>query len=421
MKIKRFQARDMRDAIRTVRDEFGPDAVILSNRQIKGGIEVVSAIDFDEDAIRSLATQWESQGDASASNSPTSDTGQAQPTAEAAVEAKPASSRDAVPDDMRRRSAAPAHVAEDDPTIMAVRRELESMRGLLQRELATFARKEYGRRSPVRARTMERLQRLGLSDALCEQVVRGLQQADSEEQAWRESLAHLGNRIRIADFNPMHASGTLALVGPSGSGKTTVAARIASAVAARHGSDAVAMVALDAEGKAVQSPLMGIGQRLGLPTCMASSVERLRQTLASLVGRRLVLVDTPGMARSNDGSGLCYDELVAMQGLRHLVVVAANTQYDDLRSALRGFAGRDRVGCVMTKLDEASVFGSALSAAIEEDADIAAVAAARDIETGFYRPSVAKLVARVVHSARQRQARTRNDAQVTESEVPHAQ
>ena len=48
MRIKRFQAPDMRTALRMIRDEQGPDAVILSNRAIEGGIEVVAATDYDE-------------------------------------------------------------------------------------------------------------------------------------------------------------------------------------------------------------------------------------------------------------------------------------------------------------------------------------------------------------------------------------
>src|SRR4051812_9903670 len=47
MKIKRFQAHSMRDAIRMVREEQGADAVILSNRRISGGVEVVAAVDYD--------------------------------------------------------------------------------------------------------------------------------------------------------------------------------------------------------------------------------------------------------------------------------------------------------------------------------------------------------------------------------------
>ncbi len=48
MRIKRFIASDMRTALRMVRDEQGPDAVILSNRPCEEGVEVVSATDYDE-------------------------------------------------------------------------------------------------------------------------------------------------------------------------------------------------------------------------------------------------------------------------------------------------------------------------------------------------------------------------------------
>src|SRR3546814_14545324 len=47
MKIKRFLAKNMRDAIRMVREEQGADAVILSNHRVAGGVEVVAATDYD--------------------------------------------------------------------------------------------------------------------------------------------------------------------------------------------------------------------------------------------------------------------------------------------------------------------------------------------------------------------------------------
>lgn len=52
MKIKRFFASEMREAIRQVKEELGADAVILSNNKIDGGIELVAAIDYDEDAVK---------------------------------------------------------------------------------------------------------------------------------------------------------------------------------------------------------------------------------------------------------------------------------------------------------------------------------------------------------------------------------
>jgi len=48
MKIKRFVAPDMRTAFKLVREEHGPDAVILSNRRTEEGIEIVAASNYDE-------------------------------------------------------------------------------------------------------------------------------------------------------------------------------------------------------------------------------------------------------------------------------------------------------------------------------------------------------------------------------------
>jgi len=52
MKIKRFFASEMREAIRQVKAELGADAVILSNNKVDGGIELVAAIDYDEKVVQ---------------------------------------------------------------------------------------------------------------------------------------------------------------------------------------------------------------------------------------------------------------------------------------------------------------------------------------------------------------------------------
>ena len=42
----------MRTALRMVRAEHGPDAVILSNRRTEEGVEIVAASNYDEDAVQ---------------------------------------------------------------------------------------------------------------------------------------------------------------------------------------------------------------------------------------------------------------------------------------------------------------------------------------------------------------------------------
>src|SRR5690606_22308258 len=59
MKIKRIFAENMRQAMLKVREEHGPDAVILSSRNVEGGVEVISAIDYDERVIAAAASREE--------------------------------------------------------------------------------------------------------------------------------------------------------------------------------------------------------------------------------------------------------------------------------------------------------------------------------------------------------------------------
>ncbi|CAM3942367.1 flagellar biosynthesis protein FlhF [Pseudoalteromonas byunsanensis] len=47
MKIKRFFAKDMRTALKEVKEELGVDAVIMSNKKLADGVEIVAAIDND--------------------------------------------------------------------------------------------------------------------------------------------------------------------------------------------------------------------------------------------------------------------------------------------------------------------------------------------------------------------------------------
>ena len=50
MKIKRFFAKDMRTAMIEVKEVLGPDAVIMSNKKVVGGIEIVAAVDYQAQA-----------------------------------------------------------------------------------------------------------------------------------------------------------------------------------------------------------------------------------------------------------------------------------------------------------------------------------------------------------------------------------
>lgn len=57
MQVKRFFAADMRQAMKLVRDELGPDAAILGNRRVAGGIELTAALDYQARRRRASPTR----------------------------------------------------------------------------------------------------------------------------------------------------------------------------------------------------------------------------------------------------------------------------------------------------------------------------------------------------------------------------
>ena len=57
--IKKFHATTTRDALRQVRDALGANAIILSNRQVAGGVEIIAVADLD---MASLTAQAEPAG-----------------------------------------------------------------------------------------------------------------------------------------------------------------------------------------------------------------------------------------------------------------------------------------------------------------------------------------------------------------------
>ncbi|MCO7226100.1 flagellar biosynthesis protein FlhF [Pleionea sp. CnH1-48] len=62
MKIKRVVAKDMRTALTLVSEELGADAAILSTTKVKGGVELVAAMDYDETLLHKREQPAEEEG-----------------------------------------------------------------------------------------------------------------------------------------------------------------------------------------------------------------------------------------------------------------------------------------------------------------------------------------------------------------------
>ena len=71
MKVRRFTATSMQKALKTVRDEMGPDAVILSNHRVNGGVEIIVAQNYEPVSAKKSAPIFNAEEDDSHLPSPT--------------------------------------------------------------------------------------------------------------------------------------------------------------------------------------------------------------------------------------------------------------------------------------------------------------------------------------------------------------
>lgn len=437
MKVKRFVAPDMRQAIRRVREEQGADAVILSSKKTDDGVEIVSAIDFDESTVQRLmdnARAAKSAGDAAKSQAsaaprraaPSGDVSparaegaggpraaQGRPAALAAAEAEHAQQR--LQGEQKKPAAAPTHAdseqqpatqpvhkspavasGEHEEAIATLRNELRSMRGLLEHELTALAGSDFARREPVRAEILRRLEKLGLGQSTARNVIDRLCDASSLQSGWREALARLARSIPIAERNPLVAGGRIALVGPTGVGKTVTARKIAAEFAAQHGRQSLALIACDTDRLDAQREMLALGQSLGIYTLTAATAQELRDALDTVADRRLVLIDTAGMSyRDPRLSGQAH-LLTSLPGIETWLTLAANAQRGALEAAIRNFAGLRPRACVLTKLDECTSLGEPVDALVRSGLPLSHVSAAQEGADGLERAHGGRLVRRMV-------------------------
>jgi flagellar biosynthesis protein FlhF len=246
-----------------------------------------------------------------------------------------------------------------------MRREVEGMRRLLEGQLASLAWSDRLRREPVRAGVLRDLSRLGLAPDVARALAERVPDDAREQPPYRLPLALLAKHVPVVDDRLLADGGRFAVVGPTGVGKTTTIAKLAARYALAHGADDVALVSLDHHRIGARDQLLTFARILGVPMHVATNARELGAVLASLGDRRLVLIDTAGMSPRDPRLATQFATLAVPNArLRTLLTLAANAEHGALDGIARSYAPLRPEAVLLTKLDEATSFGPALSVAI---------------------------------------------------------
>jgi len=371
MNARKFIAVNSREAFKLVRLELGEDAVILSNRKVSEGVEIVAmgsmelaklsetrAVKPRENHVEPVFKKAET------TSAPTPALRKQAVNQAAALGAK-------VLDANTKREVAaakqeitpPPAVSVPAPTAehAGIMSEIKVMHSMLQEQLACMNWSDMQHRNPKQSSLMREMINVGFSPTLSRTLLDKMP-ADGDT-AWVRRI--LGHNIRVASTQEdvVARGGVYALVGPTGVGKTTTTAKMAARAVVRYGADKIALITTDSYRIGAHEQLKIYGKILGVAVHAVRDTEDLKLTLSGLKHKHLVLIDTMGVGQ-RDSRVAGQAEMFDAAGVKRLLLLNATSGGSTLEDVVRMYKGSGVVGCIPTKLDEAVTLGTVLDVVI---------------------------------------------------------
>jgi flagellar biosynthesis protein FlhF len=273
--------------------------------------------------------------------------------------------------------------------------ELRSVRSLIEERFGMLAFMEKLQRDPRQAALSQKLFDAGLSPALVRKLVQSLPADAADETAWAAGVLERNLLTDEHEAALEDHSGVFALIGPTGVGKTTSTAKIAAAFATKHGAANLGLITLDAYRVAAHEQLRTYGRILGVPVHTAHDRASLEDLLELLAGKKLVLIDTAGMAQRDSRTRELLD-MLSHPAIQKILVVNAAAQGETVEDVMLSYRATACRGVIVSKLDEAVKLGPALDALIRHKSKVVGVTNGQRVPEDWHRLSAQALVQRAL-------------------------
>lgn len=284
--------------------------------------------------------------------------------------------------------------AQADATMLS---ELRSMKGLIEERFGALAFMEKLQREPGQAKLTQKLLECGFSPVLIRKLVAGMTADVGDEQAWAASVLERNLMTGERELPIEDQGGVFAMIGATGVGKTTSTAKLAAAFATRHGASNLGLITLDAYRLGAHEQLRAYGRILGVPVHTAHDRTALEDLLELLSAKKMVLIDTAGVAQRDTRTRELLD-MLAHPSINKLLVVNTAVQGETIDDVMTSYRAAACKGIVLSKLDEAVKLAPALDAVIRHKQKIVAVANGQRVPEDWHRLSGQALVHRALRA-----------------------
>lgn len=396
MNAKKFIALNSREALRMVRVELGEDAVILSNRKVADGVEIV-AMGSAELSRLSETRAPEIKPAAPVKASPTLQDKMLNQAAALGAKVLDANTKREVAA-AKKEEAVVAQVAVSSAEQSGILSEIKTMHTMLQEQLASMAWSDMQQRNPKRSTLLREMINVGFSPALSKQLLDKM--PANGDSTWVRRI--LGHNIRVASAQEdvVARGGIYALVGPTGVGKTTTTAKLAARAVVRYGADKVALITTDSYRIGAHEQLKIYGKILGVTVHAVRDTEDLKLTLSGLKHKHLVLIDTMGVGQ-RDSRVASQAEMFDAAGVQRLLLLNATSAGGTLDDVVRMYHGSGVVGCIATKLDEAVTLGTVLDVVIRHKLSLHYIASGQRVPEDLHEVNLDYLLHRAFKASAQ--------------------
>jgi flagellar biosynthesis protein FlhF len=380
MKVKTFHALTMQDAMRAIKEELGPEAIILSSKEVHQDGRVLRV--FNRPVLEIMAACEQDPLPRDETPEPVAHP----PLVEQAASVQPALSFHAALRSVMEPTAAPIEPAVAAPAALLktearekwkqhrlqhVRAELRELSRLLAKSLPPDTPSMGVGGPPAIARLCRSFVQQGMRPSTAEALGSDLLQRLGHDEfhheeaitmALQESIARL---VRVSGpiLGPEHGRAVVLILGPSGAGKTSMATKLA----AHHRIElrqSVALVTFDAYREVSVEQLRRYAGTLGVPFAAAQSPRQLHQGLRRHGRADVVFIDMPGVGPEEVSSAAELHRLLGEESaITTHVVLPASSQERDLHRVLDRVKDLPSLRLLFTKLDDTESLGVILDVA----------------------------------------------------------
>jgi flagellar biosynthesis protein FlhF len=276
--------------------------------------------------------------------------------------------------------------------------ELRSMKGLIEERFGALAFMEKLQRQPRQALLAQKLLDAGFSPGLIRKLVDALPANAADETVWATGV--LERNLFAGEHEPAleEQGGVYALIGSTGVGKTTSTAKLAAAFATQFGAANLGLITLDAYRVGAHEQLRAYGRILGVPVHTAHDRASLEDLLELLSAKKMVLIDTAGMAQRDARTRELLD-MLSHRSIQRLLVVDASAQGETIDEVITSWRAAQCKGIVLSKIDEAVKLAPALDALIRHKLKVLGVANGQRVPEDWHRLSSQALVQRALRAS----------------------